>query len=369
MLGAGRRTFRPPRRGELAAAILSTLLVAWPGPTPGQPIEAQRAAVAVARLGELEEELRRLRGRIEALEAERDRLRGRLEQVQRDLEARLAALEAGRPPDDATVEPRPGMPTVSRGGPPAVAAVPASPQVPAPPRAPAPPPAPAAALRPLPPTAAPVTPPRPPGRTPAEVEGDLAARRGYVLGTIPRAAILGTEPVQAAPAPGGGAPATVAPSERPAPPPTATAPGQQAARTPSGGPAPGGPTAAGRLAAARELLQKGDWPAAEDALRRYLEDFPNDPQAATAAYWLGETYLVREDWQNAAATFARNYRTFGAEAPRAPDNLLKLGVALARLGDREKACQTFAELERRHPGASSAVRQALARERIAAGCG
>lgn len=352
MLRVRRRPTRPPRRGGLAAAIASALLVAWPGPAPGQPVEAQRAAAAVARLGELEEELRRLRGRIEALEAERDRLRGRLEQVQRDLEARLAALEAGRSPGDATVEPRPGTPTVSRGGAPAVVAAPTPPQVPAPPQAPAP------ALRPSPPTAAPSMPPRPPGRPPAGEEDDLAARRGYVLGTIPRAAILGTEPAQPAPAQGAGAAAA-----RSGPQPTATAPGQQAARTP-----PGGPTAAGRLAAARGLLQRGEWEAAEDALRRYLEDFPNDPQAASAAYWLGEIYLVREDWQNAAATFARNYRTFGGEAPRAPDNLLKLGVALARLGDKEKACQTFAELDRRHPGASSAVRQALARERIAAGC-
>ena len=361
MLRAGRCPTRPLGRGGLAAALAAALLAAWPGPVLGQPVEAQRAAAAVARIGELEEELRRLRGRIEALEAERDQLRGRLERLQRDLEARLAALEAGLPAGEVAVEPGPGTPSVCGGGAPAVVAAPTRRLARAPPQPPAP------ALRPSTPTAAPAPPARPPGRSPAAEEGDLAARRGYVLGTIPRAAILGTDPARTAPAQGAGA-AAAAPAARSAPQPTATAPGQQAARAPSGGAAPGGPTAAGRLAAARELLQKGDWPAAEDALRRFLEDFPNDPQAATAAFWLGETYLVREDWQNAAATFARNYRTFGGEAPRAPDNLLKLGVALARLGDKEKACQTFAELDRRHPGASSAVRQALARERVAAGC-
>jgi tol-pal system protein YbgF len=355
MARVGRRPSSPRCRGGLAAALALALVAGSPGPVRGQPADAQRAAAAVARIGELEEELRRLRGRVEALEAERDQLRGRLERLQRELDGRLAALEGGRPRSDPAAEPRPGAPAVSRGGAPATAAAPSPPPTPAPPQTPAPP------ARPSPPTTAPATPPRPPGRSVVEEEGDLAARRGYVLGTIPREAILGTEPAQGATAPGTAAPGPGAPG-------TAGAPGQQAARTPPTGPAPGGPTAAGRYAAARELLQRGEWPAAEDALRRYLEDFPNDPQAPTAAYWLGETYLVREDWQNAAATFARNYRTWGAEASRAPDNLLKLGVALARLGDKEKACQTFAELDRRHPGAAAAVRQALARERVAAGC-
>ena len=67
--------------------------------------------------------------------------------------------------------------------------------------------------------------------------------------------------------------------------------------------------------------------------------------------------------------FARNYRTYGQDAPRAPDNLLKLGMALAAMGDRDKACQTFAELGKRHPNASAPIRQALSREKTAAGCG
>ena len=58
----------------------------------------------------------------------------------------------------------------------------------------------------------------------------------------------------------------------------------------------------------------------------------------------------------------------GQEAPRAADNLLKLGMSLAAMGERDKACQTFAELAKRHPNASAPIRQALSRERTAAGC-
>ncbi|BCX19670.1 MAG: hypothetical protein KatS3mg117_3352 [Geminicoccaceae bacterium] len=338
-----------PIRWSAGAALAALLALASPAPRPvlAQSLDAQRAAAAVARVVELEEELRRLRGRIETLELERDELRERVER----LEERLATLEGARP--EPAPEPRPAAPVVSRGGPPPSTAT-----------APSTPPAPVAPSRPSPPATAAPSPPAPPvaaTRPQAPVEADLAARRGYVLGTIPREALLGTEP---GPAATPGPTPSPAPASRPGQPGAAQpAPSQQAARTP-----PGGTTAAGRWAAARELLQKGAWEDAEEALRRFVEDFPNDPNAPTAAYWLGETFLVREDWQNAAATFARNYRTYGPEAPRAPDNLLKLGVALARLGDKEKACQTFAELDRRHPDASQAVRQALARERVAAGC-
>lgn len=317
---------------RFVALLLAALVVAVPSVAPAQTSEAQRTAALAARVLELEEELRRLRGRIEALEADHERLTTRLDELSRALEgSREVRNLAGQEP------PRPAPPIVARGGgsavsPPAAAPRPTSPQ-----------------------------PPASPGRAPlAGVEEDPAARRGYVLGTIPREAILGGDPAPS----WGGAPSTAAPPSRSGAP--IATPGHEAQTVARA--IPGGTDPNQRFAAARELLRKGEWASAEEALRRFLSDFPNDPNAPLAAYWLGETYLVREDWENAAATFARNYRVYGPDAPRAADNLLKLGEALARLGDKAKACQTFAELERRHPDASSAIRQALQRERAAAGC-
>ena len=43
-------------------------------------------------------------------------------------------------------------------------------------------------------------------------------------------------------------------------------------------------------------------------------------------------------------------------------------MALAAMGDRDRACQTFAELAKRHPNAPAPIRQALSREKAAAGC-
>ena len=38
------------------------------------------------------------------------------------------------------------------------------------------------------------------------------------------------------------------------------------------------------------------------------------------------------------------------------------------MGQRDKACQTFAELTKRHPNAPAPIRQALSREKSASGC-
>ena len=123
-----------------------------------------------------------------------------------------------------------------------------------------------------------------------------------------------------------------------------------------------------RYRAALDLLEAGDFDAAEEAFARFLADFPDHPLAPKATYWLGETYFYRRQYASAAQTFARGYRRYGPEAPRAPDMLLKLGMALAAVGDRDRACETFDRLAERHPRAPAPVRQALRRERAAAGC-
>jgi tol-pal system protein YbgF len=179
---------------------------------------------------------------------------------------------------------------------------------------------------------------------PSIIAPDDAARQGHVLGTIPEDALRGQPQVRT--------PALPAPSP--------SAPGQQARLVPEGADA--------AYKGALDQLQTGNWPAAEQSFTSFVKSYPDDPRAPTASYWLGETYFFRKDYPTAASVFARNYRTYGQEAPRAGDNLLKLGMSLAAMGERDKACQTFGELAKRHPNASAPIKQALSRERTAAGC-
>jgi tol-pal system protein YbgF len=200
----------------------------------------------------------------------------------------------------------------------------------------------AAAPRPTPPPVAATAAPSQPTTRESIIAPDAAARQGYVLGTIPEDAVRGQPAVRT--------PTLPTPSQD----------GAQARLQPEG--------ADSTYKGALDLLQAGKWGDAEQEFTAFVKDYPNDPRAPTASYWLGETYFFRKDYPTAASVFARNYRTYGEAAPRAPDNLLKLGMSLAAMGDRDRACQTFGELSKRHANAPAPIRQALSRERSAAGC-
>ncbi len=123
-----------------------------------------------------------------------------------------------------------------------------------------------------------------------------------------------------------------------------------------------------RFDAGMARVKAGDWSGAEAAFASMVSSAPDDPLAPNAAYWQAETYYARQQWPQAAASFARNVSTYGDDAVRAPDNVLKLGMSLARMGDRQKACATFAEFDRRYPKAPVALKQMASREKSNAGC-
>ncbi|MBV9077606.1 MAG: tol-pal system protein YbgF [Methylobacteriaceae bacterium] len=106
---------------------------------------------------------------------------------------------------------------------------------------------------------------------------------------------------------------------------------------------------------------------AEMALRRFVQSHPRDRSVADATYWLGETYLQRSRFREAAEQFLK-VSTDHARSAKAPDALLKLGISLAALGARDQACATFAELERKYPAAPAGVKQGVDREQKKARC-
>lgn len=117
-----------------------------------------------------------------------------------------------------------------------------------------------------------------------------------------------------------------------------------------------------------DLLRQANYQAAEQAFEAFLQQHPDDSLAGNAKYWLGETYYVRGDNQNAAIVFAEGFQEY-PDSSKAPDNLLKLGMALANLGSTQDACGTFSELQRRYPDAASTILRRAERERSRLGCG
>ena len=115
------------------------------------------------------------------------------------------------------------------------------------------------------------------------------------------------------------------------------------------------------------LLRQANYDGAEQALAAFLVQHPQDPLAGNAKYWLGETYYVRGNYQQAAVTFAEGFEAY-PDNPKAPDNLLKLGMSLASLGSKDDACGTFEVLQERYADASATIRQRSRQEAQRIGC-
>ena len=117
------------------------------------------------------------------------------------------------------------------------------------------------------------------------------------------------------------------------------------------------------------LLQAGRYADARAELEGFVAANPDDPRAPEAAFWAAETLFVEGEYAAAAAAFAENYRGFGPEAPRAPDSLLKVALALTEMGDTNRACRTLEALRLRHDDLSRSLESAADRARDRAGCG
>ena len=126
-------------------------------------------------------------------------------------------------------------------------------------------------------------------------------------------------------------------------------------------------TGGGRFETAYAAFSAKRYGEAESGFRDFLRESPKDRQAADASYWLGETYLRQNKPKEAAQQFLKVTQEHG-KSGRAPDAMLKLGVSLQSLGAKDQACATFAELGRKYPSASAAVKQGAEREQKKARC-
>lgn len=115
------------------------------------------------------------------------------------------------------------------------------------------------------------------------------------------------------------------------------------------------------------LLTQANYPAAEQAMRSFVERYPKDPLAGNAQYWLGETFYVRKDYNNAATAFAQGYEKY-PKGPKAADDLLKLGMSLTALNQKPDACKAYARLEHDFPSPAQSIKDRLTEEKHRAGC-
>jgi tol-pal system protein YbgF len=120
--------------------------------------------------------------------------------------------------------------------------------------------------------------------------------------------------------------------------------------------------------AAYSLVLNRRYDQAEMAFRSFLTGHPKDRMVPNALYWLGESYLQRKQYEDAAEQYLKIYQSH-SQSKVAPDGLVKLAVALRGMGQKEQACATLAEVTRKYPQSSGEVRMSVEREQKITACG
>lgn len=116
-----------------------------------------------------------------------------------------------------------------------------------------------------------------------------------------------------------------------------------------------------------QYVQGGSHENAIAVFERFSMDYPEHPRRPEARFWLGESYFALGRYEQAARIFLDNHKQ-NPQASLGAQNLLKLGVSLAGLNQRELACATYAEVPKKYPDISNAVRKRIDVEQRAAKC-
>jgi len=104
------------------------------------------------------------------------------------------------------------------------------------------------------------------------------------------------------------------------------------------------------------FIKVGDYETAELALREFVDSNSQHELAGNAQYWYGETFRVRQLYQDAATAYLDGYQKY-PKSTKAPVNLLKLGVMLVQIGEKEQGCSMILGVKDQYPKANQSVIQ------------
>jgi tol-pal system protein YbgF len=104
------------------------------------------------------------------------------------------------------------------------------------------------------------------------------------------------------------------------------------------------------------FIKVGDYETAELALREFVDTNAKHELAGNAQYWYGETFRVRQLYQDAATAYLSGYQKY-PKSSKAPVNLLKLGVMLVQIGEKEQGCSMILGVKDQYPKANQSVIQ------------
>jgi len=107
---------------------------------------------------------------------------------------------------------------------------------------------------------------------------------------------------------------------------------------------------------ATSFLKVGDYPTAERAFREFVLSNPDHELAGNAQYWYAETFRIRQLYTDAATAYLEGYQNY-PKGEKAPINLLKLGVSMVQIGEKDQGCKMINGVEKQYPKANQSVIQ------------
>ncbi|RPG99847.1 MAG: tol-pal system protein YbgF [Candidatus Pelagibacter sp. TMED118] len=107
---------------------------------------------------------------------------------------------------------------------------------------------------------------------------------------------------------------------------------------------------------ATSFLKVGDYNTAERAFREFVLTNSSHSLAGNAQYWYAETFRIRQLYTDAASAYLEGYQNY-PKSDKAPINLLKLGVSLVQIGEKDQGCLMIAGVKKQYPDAKDSVIQ------------
>jgi len=107
---------------------------------------------------------------------------------------------------------------------------------------------------------------------------------------------------------------------------------------------------------ATSFLKIGDYNTAERAFREFVILNSDHALAGSAQYWYAETFRIRQLYTDAASAYLEGYQKY-PKSNKAPINLLKLGVSLVQIGEKDQGCLMISGVKEQYPKANQSVLQ------------
>ena len=107
---------------------------------------------------------------------------------------------------------------------------------------------------------------------------------------------------------------------------------------------------------ATSFLKVGDYNTAERAFREFVIANSDHELAGSAQYWYAETFRIRQLYTDAASAYLEGYQKY-PKSNKAPINLLKLGVSLVQIGEKDQGCLMISGVKEQYPQANQSVLQ------------